>query len=141
MIKTEPINISVILSSKFWQKAPKAKVYVDNELICDKEITEKTKVNWSGNIAEGEHVLTVELYDKDKYQTVIEDDKIVKDQLLNIDSVVFDDIDIGYLKHSLSEYHPNNDTTVIKQCVNLGVNGKWELKFTTPIYIWLLENM
>jgi len=29
----------------------------------------------------------------------------------------------------------------VKNCVNLGWNGKWVLPFTSPFYIWLLENI
>jgi hypothetical protein len=29
----------------------------------------------------------------------------------------------------------------VKNCVNLGWNGKWILPFTSPFYIWLLENI
>ena len=141
MSDAEKTEIVINLSSTYWKLPPKARVYVDNSLIFDAEVTQPVKVSWSNVLSDGDHLITIELYGKDKYQTILDNNgAIVKDQLLNIDSVSFDDIDIGYLKHSLSEYYPNNQG-VIKQCVNLGVNGRWELKFTTPIYIWLLENM
>ena len=141
MTNTENIEIVVDLSSTFWKLAPKAKVYIDNNLIFDAEVKGPHKIQWAGVLENGDHSLIVELYDKDKYQTVLEDGQIIKDQLLNIDAVSFDDIDIGFLKHTLSNYYPNTQVETIKNCVNLGVNGKWELKFKSPIYIWLLEHM
>lgn len=147
MAHLDPIEILIKLSSTFWKENPKTKVYIDHELIFQNAISEPTEVKWAGFLPEGPHKLIIELYDKDKYQTVIENDKIVKDQLLNIDNISFDEIDIGFLKHTMSTYYPNqvneNDgmSHQIKNCVNLGWNGRWELEFTTPIYIWLLENI
>jgi hypothetical protein len=137
---SEPIEIVIQLSSIFWKDAPKTRVYIDNNLIFDGEITEPKELKWNGDLTESKHKILIELYGKDKYQTILENDKIVKDQILNIDSITFDEIDIGYLKHTSSTYYPNNLET-INNCVNLGWNGRWELEFTTPIYIWLLENI
>lgn len=147
MPNLEPIDIVISLSSDFWKDPPKAKVYIDDLLIYNGEITEPKDIKWSGDLVEDKHKLIVELYDKNKYQTILENNKIVKDQILNIDLVMFDEIDISYLKHTLSNYYPNPNPsnpsipTVVEHCVNLGWNGRWELEFTTPIYIWLLENI
>lgn len=141
------VDINVVLSSTFWKDPPKTKVYIDDRMIFDHPISDKKNINWSGELAGGTHKLIVELYDKDKYQTVLENGKIIKDQLLNIEEISIDEIDIGYLKHSLSSYYPDKEVykhevpLLVKNCVNLGYNGKWELEFTIPIYIWLLENI
>ena len=80
---------------------------------------------------------------------------IVKDLLLNIESIEIDDIDISNLKWSASVYAPLYPTsykqqvvstgqeliTEVKNCVNLGWNGTWSLPFASPFYIWLLENI
>lgn len=145
MDKSESIDILITLSSSFWKDPPRAKVYLNKDLIFDDKISQKTDVKWVGNLSEGKHKLTIELLDKDKYQTIIEDNKIVKDQLLNIDAILFDEIDIGNLRYTLSNYYPNKEykdtPLLVKSCINLGWNGRWELEFTTPIYIWLLENI
>jgi len=67
--------------------------------------------------------------------------------LLNIDDITIDDISLGNLLWS-AEYvldHPQEyrGQTVAKldNCVNLGWNGTYILKFTSPFYIWLLEQL
>ena len=146
-MNTEPIDIEIQLSSTFWDKPPKSKIFIDDSLIFDSEVKVPEVVKWSGSLAEGTHKIKIILENKDKYQTVVKDDKIVKDQLLNIDAVLFDDIEIGNLCHTLSKYYPNKSVygetspLLVKNCVNLGYNGVWELEFNTPVYIWLLENM
>ena len=145
MTTIEQVEIELVLSSSFWDKAPKAKVYIDEQLIFDDQIIEPTTVKFASDLTEGKHKLIVELYDKNKYQTIVENGQIIKDQLLNIDGIMFDEIDCQHLKHSLSNYFPSNPSNEIPSqltnCVNLGYNGRWELEFTCPIYIWLLENM
>lgn len=140
----ETLDIIVTLSSQYWKDAPKAKVFIDDELIFDDEVTNVVKVKWSNLITEGEHTLAIVLHSKDRHQTVLDNGTIVKDQLLNIDAITFDDIEVGYLRFSMSEYYPTQAPgapALIKKCVNLGYNGRWEFKFSTPIYIWLLENL
>jgi hypothetical protein len=67
---------------------------------------------------------------------------IVKDMLLNVVSVEIDEIDIGHLLHSKSTFTGDDPTRpVLSNCVNLGWNGTWKLTFTSPFYIWLLENI
>lgn len=147
MSNLETVNISITLSSDYWNNPPKVKVYIDDTEIFNDSISDRKIISWDGLLAEGKHKLTIEMYDKNKYQTVVEGDKIIKDQILNIDEIGFDDIDIGHLKHALSNYYPNKNVynhdvpSQITNCVNLGYNGRWELEFTTPIYMWLLENI
>jgi len=143
----EKTEIKINLSPTFWDKAPQAKVFVNEQCFYDSEIKESTDIDISVNLPEGQHRLIIELHNKNKYQTVLENDKIIKDQLLNINNISFDEIDIGYLSHRLSKYYPDQNVynqavpLLVNNCVNLGYNGRWELEFTTPIYIWLLENI
>jgi hypothetical protein len=67
--------------------------------------------------------------------------------LLNSDDIIIDDISIDKLRWD-SEYHldtaqkyQGSTITRMDQCVNLGWNGTYILKFSTPFYIWLLEKL
>ena len=70
---------------------------------------------------------------------------ITEDAMLTISNVLFDDIDINQLLTEQAEYtHDFNGTqTPIKDNFygNMGCNGTITFKFTTPFYLWLLENM
>lgn len=142
----EPLEIQLNLSSIFWDKPPQVNVTINEFSIFSGFIENSKSIKWSGDLEEGYHTLSVELLNKDRFQTVVKDNEIVKDQLLNIDSVLFDDIDINFLKWSLSKYKPDKTfhkdaPDHIDNCVNLGYNGIWRLEFSCPIYIWLLENL
>ena len=71
---------------------------------------------------------------------LIEDGKVSKDQLLNIDSLLLDEIEVGVLRHS-NGVLTTTDGRTFKEIVNIGYNGIWEFQFETPLYLWLLENL
>jgi hypothetical protein len=111
---------------------------------------------FDAEVDEGNCSLTIELKNKTKYDTVLDaNGNIIEDLLLNIDSIEIDEIDLGSLLWTASDYRPDYPGVhkakmqaqgielpeSVKNCVNLGWNGKWILPFTSPFYIWLLENI
>jgi hypothetical protein len=96
---------------------------------------------------EGDHTLKIRLENKTASDTLVENGEIVKDMLLNIDDIEIDDISLGnllwsaeYLLDKPQEYK-GNSINHLDGCVNLGWNGTYVLKFTTPFYVWLLEKL
>jgi hypothetical protein len=92
------------------------------------------------------HVLKFVLKNKrPDHTTVNEQGQIIKDAVLKISNIAFDDIELGHNLLNSAEYrHDFNGhlpATVTKFYNEMGCNGTVELKFSTPIYIWLLENM
>ena len=87
------------------------------------------------------------LENKADADTVIENGEVVRDMLLNIDDITIDDISLGNLLWS-AEYildkkriYKGQEIDHLDGCVNLGWNGTYVLKFTSPFYIWLLEKL
>jgi hypothetical protein len=70
---------------------------------------------------------------------------IVSDATVIVSDIRFDGIDCQYLTTTLAQYqHDFNGTgEPITESFygELGCNGTVTLKFSTPIYIWLLENL
>ena len=95
---------------------------------------------------ETDHVMKLVLTGKTAEHTrVNEAGEIVQDALLNIDEIEFDSIKLGCLVHDLFQYHHDfngtGSATTDQFFGTLGCNGTVELKFSTPIYLWFLENM
>ena len=93
-----------------------------------------------------EHQLRFILKNKTIDHTKISDTgEILADAKLTVTDVAFDEIDLGYLLTEYSVYtHNFNGTTKNtsqKFYSEMGCNGTVDFKFTTPIYIWLLEHM
>lgn len=145
---SESVSIRIKLSSENWSyRYPSARVYVDDLVIYDKVVEQPDEIVWSGELEEGTHKLTIEMYGKQGSDTRTDNDgNIIEDVILNINNVEFDDIDIGYTKWSHSKYYPDQSSThnapeKLVECVDLGWNGRWELEFYSPVYLWLLENI
>lgn len=137
----DTLDLEINLSSTQWDLAPRAKVWLDTSVIFQGVVDNAVKIKTKVNMREGEHCLKISFFGKDgRTQTIIEDGKIVKDQLLNIDSIIMDDIDLGHLVYSNSKFVDETGTEH-RNMINLGLNGDWTLKFQTPVYVWLLENL
>ena len=143
MMAAEEIEIEINLSSTWWNNPPRCKVWLNHEvLLQSSEIREPTKMAWKGNLAEGEHEIKIALIGKNGITDTISNDagEIIKDQLLNIESILIDDIELGHLLNSSGKFVATNGD-LLSNITNLGVNGTWSLKFQVPVYIWLLENL
>lgn len=141
----EEVEIKIDLSSAQWKnRYPGARVYIDNKLIHEGLILKEQSILWKGLLEENNHKIVIEMYNKQDGDTVLDDqNNILKDVILNIDNISIDDIDLDQLLHTNSEYFPNSKfaPATVKECVNLGWNGRWELSFGVPTYLWFLENL
>ena len=95
---------------------------------------------------DGDHELKFILKNKTAEHTQIDkDNNIVSDAMLTITDVAFDEIELGHMLTELATYaHDFNGTTDVTQDTfhgAMGCNGTVSLKFSTPIYLWLLEHM
>jgi len=148
-MRQESLNFEVKLSGTHWNKYPEFSVWIDDQLLVkDKIVFDTHTIKIERDLEEGEHLLKIRLENKDqKTDTVIENGQIVKDMLLNIDDIVINDISLGNLlwttEYQLDQPQEYNGKTITKldHCVNLGWNGTYVLKFSSPFYVWLLEKL
>ena len=145
----EKLSFVVALSGTFWDRRPQFSIWLDDHQVVASEIVSaaQQEIKFERTIDEGAHTLKIRLENKNNSDTVLENGEVVKDMLLNIDDIMIDDISLGNLLWS-AEYildHPHEykgqTVTKLDNCVNLGWNGTYILKFTSPFYIWLLEQL
>ena len=150
MMTTETLTFKISLTGTYWSKKPNFSIFLNDELIEQKDIENESvhEIVFERGVAEDqEHELKIRLNNKQDEDTIIENTQIVKDMILNIDGIEIDDIDIGNLRWT-AEYkldqareYNGKQTDHIDNCVNLGFNGTYTLKFASPFYIWLLEKL
>jgi len=122
-------------------------IWVDDNRLFDSnhiEKTEQIQIELDDN--DGEHELIFVLKHKtDKHTQIDANGNIMSDATLFIADVAFDEIQLGNLLSEKAVYAHNfngtKEPTEEKFYGVLGCNGTVSLKFTTPIYLWLLENM
>ena len=81
--------------------------------------------------------LVIEQFDKKPEDTVVVDGLIVKDRSFELDKIIIDGYNIEELIWE-SEFLAN-DGAVYKSCLFFGPNGKFVLKFTSPVLKWILK--
>jgi len=144
-MSNENLRFNITLRSTHWDKVPEYKVYVNDTLIDSGSCDKVTELDFHSEVAEGDHELRIELVNKTDADCVQSEDKteILKDMQLHIDRISIDNIDLEHIKHTCSTFvpHDKNRHETLTECVDLGWNGTYILKFTSPFYIWLLENM
>ena len=118
------------------------------------------QIHWQGDVTtepvtisvvlddavEMDHQLAITLGGKTPEDTIVDaQGQILEDRTLEISHITMDDIDIQSLIYEHAEYaHDFNGTAepVIDEFFGtMGCNGTVSLRFSTPVYLWLLENM
>jgi hypothetical protein len=146
---TETLTFRVGLSGTYWDRKPAYSILIDGVEQVSAIIAGDSNVDEYAEFTvavteDQEHLLEIKLLNKTDDDTVQSLDKteIVKDMLLNIESISIDDIELGQIKWDQSEFVPvDSARPTLKNCVNLGWNGSYQLKFNSPFYLWLLEKM
>ena len=95
---------------------------------------------------DGDHELVIEILGKlPEHTEITESGEIVKDALINITNIMLDAIDIGTVFQDLAVYHHdfNGSQSPVEDRFysSLGCNGQVRMAFSTPVYLWLLQNL
>lgn len=153
------------ISGTFWDRRPAFEILLNDQLIKSGEIAgDSDWVEFHEFSAEvgldQNHVVSVRFVNKTPDQTVKAPESteenlvIAKDMLLNIVSLEINDVEIpigadygednkfGTYRVDVPVNHRGRvDVTEIPGIKNLGWNGRYDIPFATPFYIWLLENI
>ena len=157
---TEKLKFKLELYATMWDKPPHAEITIGDHVHFKGDITgteDKPDIVEFQYEMEGEqqYSLVINRSGKGKSQTVINDKgDILKDQLLHIKSVNIDEIDIGALVYegvytpkypepwATQQRESGNDLRdSFKNVTKMGFNGEWRFTFSSPFYMWLLENL
>jgi len=121
-------------------------VWIDDTCIINVEHVDQI-IHFSHELTDedGEHELRIVMKNKTSEHTdVNEDGKIVRDARLIINDIKFDEVKLTYnqLIKIIYKHDFNGSAEEIEDQFyeELGCNGTASLKFTTPTYLWLLEN-
>ena len=133
-----PNNTAIPLGCEIW---------IDDTCVFDQDhVGESCAVAHDFSDDDGEHTLRIVLKNKlPEHTQVDEAGHILSDALLSITEISFDEIDCTQIVQELAVYRHNLNSTgpeiEDRFFGDMGCNGTVELKFTTPVYLWLLESM
>ena len=92
------------------------------------------------------HLIEFVLEDKTfDHTTLDEQGNIVSDLLVSISNIAIEDVDLDKTIHKIAHYHHNFNGTGVQTDSKffgvLGCNGVATFEFTSPFYLWVLENL
>ena len=143
----ETVKISFDIETSDTECLLGVEIWLDDAvLLSNNHVQEKITFSHDINDDDGKHELRIVMLGKTSEHTKIDEaGNIVKDATLQISNVVIDDLDINQLFLEKCVYtHNFNDTQPEIEDTFHGVagcNGTISFEFSTPIYLWLLENM
>lgn len=139
------ISLDVVNSSEFHNLG--IELSIDDRVFFDNNISAGShRIIHEISDQEKECVFKITLKNKTAEHTKIDPaGEIISDALIEIKNLEFDGINVDQLLQTHGEYiHDVNgtgDMAVHKFYGKLGCNGTVALKFTTPVYQWLLDNL
>ena len=157
---TEKLKFKLELYATMWDKPPHAEIMLGDKSYFAGDITgtenKPDVIEFEHELTEGENYeLIINRSGKGKNQTVVnENGDLLKDQLLHIKDIEIDEINIGALVYE-GVYTPtypepwatqqreleNELQESFKNVTQMGFNGRWTFTFSSPFYMWLLENL
>ena len=120
-------------------------VRFDQQIIFDQLVNQHVQIRHEfDDSIDQEHTLEIELQGKTPEHTRIDhQDNIIEDSTIRVDDMALDDIPLGFLAIETATYTHNNngnsEQVSVPFYLNMGCNGVAQLKFTSPVYLWLLE--
>jgi len=157
---TEKLKFKVELFSTMWDKPPHAEIIVGGKSYYKGDITSTednpTLIEFEADLEEDKkYDLIINRSGKGINQTIVnEKGDILKDQMLHIKRIEIDEIDLGALVFTAlyTPQYPEPWATqqaeagkelkeAFTNVTQMGHNGEWKFSFSTPFYMWLLENL
>jgi hypothetical protein len=143
------LSLDIVNPSEFHNLG--IELWIDKAKFFDSLIAPGTHhVQHEFEVEDGNHSFKIKFKNKNKNKSnehtkINEDGSIISDALINISNICLDEIKIDQLLYEKAEYvHSTNgiETIAVHPFYgNFGCNGHVQLKFSTPVYLWLLENM
>ena len=118
----------------------------DAVLLATNHVQEKIAFAHDMSDDDGEHKLNIVFSGKTANHTQVDDQgNIIKDAYWQLSAVTIDGIDVNqlFLEKCVYTHDFNGTQPKIEDTFHgvAGCNGTIVFEFTTPIYLWLLENM
>ena len=134
----EPLNPSKPVGFELW---------FDGKCVTDiTSLTETTDLKFEFEEADCEHCVEFVLKNKTAEHTTVDaQGNIVNDSTIKLKNICLDELDITNIVQNVVKYHHDFNGTadpIIDEFYReMGCNGRAVLKFSDPVYLWLLENL
>jgi hypothetical protein len=120
-------------------------VYQNQVLVDIDHVASKNSIKFDLDVDDGDHELQFTMKNKTIDDTVVDEHgNIVSDAYLTIANMHLENVDLEYnfIKHSVYTHNFNGTQDSIEDSFHgtMGCNGTVTFRFSSPVYIWILEN-
>ena len=143
----ENIEIAFNLTSTDYSAELSFSVVLNDKTVVDIDHVDKeTPIKFTIDVEDGDHELKFIMKNKIMdHTTVDENGQIVKDACLTIQDFSIDDIELnyGFVENTIYHHDFNGTQDPIEDEFygDMGCNGTVILKFSSPVYLWMLETV
>jgi len=130
---------------------PACKISLNNDVMFNGEIQDETLVEFDASVVDDsvDNKLVIDYYNKDFRLDVVLDanGNIIKNKTIDILDICVEDIDLNQIpfdKNTVEVYekeYPQDLPRTRKNDMELSWNSTWTMEFSSPVYVWLLENI
>lgn len=122
-------------------------IWIDNACVLDLvDLGQTQEFEHIMSDMPGNHELRFVLKNKNSQHTSLDQHgNIIKDNCVDIQDLCFDGIQVDNIFHNLAcyqhDFNGTGNTVQDKFYGVMGCNGTVTLKFSTPVYVWVLEHL
>ena len=144
---SDNVALSLTLTSTDYTVPLGIRICLDDQVVYEtSHVASSTQIEHAVSDDDATHQLTFEMFGKtDQHTEIDQQGNIVSDAMLSISNIEIDGLDVNYVVQANTVYaHDFNGTRAPTQdrfFGDMGCNGVAKFEFSTPIYLWLLENM
>jgi hypothetical protein len=144
---TDKVQLACTISSTDSNAKIGLEIWLDDTQIYNTEhVADLISFTHDFDDVDGDHQLQFVMKNKTCDHTTIDSEgNILSDCRICISDLSFDEIKLGtiFTDHAVYEHDFNGTADKIQDKFygEMGCNGTITLEFTTPVYLWLLENM
>jgi hypothetical protein len=143
----ETIAIQFDLTSNDVHSGLSLEITFNDKLLQTVDATEPTqKIQFGVDCVPGNQLLCFTMKNKTPQHTILDDQgEIVKDSSIGIENFVIDHVSLEHTFYEQCRY--NHDFNGSQESIDddffgiIGCNGTVSLKFTSPVYRWLVDTM
>lgn len=142
----EELNFKIKLLSNAVDICPGVRVLLDNKEYFSGTIFGEETVEFDAEI-DDDFTFNVEFAGNDPKNFILDSNGMPTNSVnIQVNEIHVDDINITDIAYEMSSFNIDPSEKYIEnytltECMDFGFKGVWTLPITTPVYIWILENL
>lgn len=142
----EELNFKIKLLSNAVDICPGVRVLLDNKECFSGTIFGEETVEFDAEI-DDDFTFNVEFAGNDPKNFILDSNGMPTNSVnIQVNEIHVDDINITDIAYEMSSFNIDPSEKYIEnytltECMDFGFKGVWTLPITTPVYIWILENL